>query len=497
MTLQPEPARAANAARRRRTRCIRMKTILSRVERNAPEDASTCELLSEGASPVHARVEAFWEGGRASMWLAPGAQIAIGRGSPSGLRIEHPSVSRQHASLKGGNPAYVEDLNSANGVFVRGLRIPPQTPIAVFPGDVIAIGSALVVVQQPSAMNAGRSPSGLPPGRVRDDDDAANPMQAVHRLIDLVADSDLSVILLGETGVGKTTAAEVLHAKSRRAKKPLLRVHCPSFPETLLESELFGHEKGAFTGATQTKPGLIESADGGTVFLDEIGELPLATQAKLLSVVENREVLRLGGLKSRRIDVRFITATNCDLDAHVASRKFREDLFFRLNGLTIVIPPLRRRTTEIAQLARQFLGRAAERAGRPPPLLPDATLRVLGEHPWPGNVRELRNVMERVAVLCSERILLPEHFVSHGALVRKGSLAPPSEAEPSRESSGSSATLRDELSAVERQRIEGALESCHGNQSEAARVLGMSRRSLIRRIEAYGIRRPHKGTSNR
>jgi len=421
------------------------------------------------------------------MWLAPRAKITVGRGSQCGLRIEHQSVSRQHASLKGGHPAYVEDLNSANGVFVRGLRIPPLTPVALFPGDVIAIGSALVVVQQPSAMTPARSAADLHPERPQSaGDDAASPMQAVHRLIELVADSELSVILLGETGVGKTTAAEVLHGKSRRAKRPFLRLHCPSFTETLLESELFGHEKGAFTGATQTKPGLIESADGGTVFLDEIGELPPTTQAKLLSVVESREVLRLGSLRSRRIDVRFITATNCDLDAYVAEGKFRQDLFFRLNGLSIVIPPLRERVTEIAQLAGQFLEQAATRAGRPPPLLSDATLRMLGKHAWPGNVRELKNVMERVVVLCHERILLPEHFASLGA-PRGGAVTQQSQRSPP-------ATMRDELDAVERQRIESALERCNGNQTQVAKLLGISRRSLIRRIEAYGIPRPHKGT---
>src|SRR5262249_5733687 len=162
---------AASAAPRRRTRCIRIQTILSGVERNAPEianeDSSTRELLADGGSPVHARVQAFWDGGRASMWVAPRAQITIGRGSQCGLRIEHPSVSRQHASLKGGHPAYVEDLNSANGVSVRGLRIPPLTPVAIFPGDVIAIGSALVVVQQPSAMSAGRSPADVHPESAR------------------------------------------------------------------------------------------------------------------------------------------------------------------------------------------------------------------------------------------------------------------------------------------------------------------------------------------
>jgi hypothetical protein len=247
-------------------------------------DVSTRKLLDDGISPVHARVQAFWDGGRSAAWLAPRGQLVIGRGSQCGLRVEHASVSRQHARLGGGNPASIEDLESANGVFVRGVRIPPRTPVAVFPGDVVGLGSVLLVVQQPAMMPAARAPRREPNANA-DTNASTNKMDAVHRLIVLVADSDLSVLLLGETGVGKTTAAEALHAKSRRAPQAFLRLNCPSFPETLLESELFGHEKGAFTGATVAKPGLIESADGGTVFLDEIGELPLTTQAKLLNVV--------------------------------------------------------------------------------------------------------------------------------------------------------------------------------------------------------------------
>jgi DNA-binding NtrC family response regulator len=467
------------------------------VARNTPsgpssEDASTRELLTEGGSPVHAHVQAFWDAGRTSAWLAPRGQIIIGRSSKSGLRIDDPSISRQHARLTGGNPVSVEDLESANGVFVRGLRIPPLTPVAVFPGDVVSLGSVLVVVQQPTMIVPELSKSQRPALRLQSDGDGPSPMQAVQRLIELVADSELSVLLLGETGVGKTTCAEALHKKSRRAQRPFLRLNCPSFPETLLESELFGHEKGAFTGAALTKPGLIESADGGTVFLDEIGELPLTTQAKLLNVVENREVLRLGSLKPRKVDVRFITATNRDLEAHVAAGGFREDLFFRLNGLSIKIPPLRERASEIAWLARQFLEAAATRAGRPPPLLPDATVRMLATHPWPGNIRELKNVVERVVFLSHESVLQPEHFVSLGSL-RPGPARQEPPPELPRATSSEPSTLRAELDSLEKERIERALESCNGNQSRVAKQLGMSRRSLIRRLEAYGIRRPLKG----
>ncbi len=184
--------------------------------------------------------------------------------------------------------------------------------------------------------------------------------------------------------------------------------------ESLLESELFWHEKGAFTGATRAKPGLIGAAAGGTVFLDEIGEMPLATQAKLLSVVESKEVLPLGSVKAKHVDVRFVAATNRDLEAQVNVGAFRQDLYFRLNGLSIVIPPLRERVAEVASLARRFLDDAAARAGRPPPTLTNDALAVLGAHRWRGNIRELRNVMERIVVLHPDPVLQVEHFAFLG-----------------------------------------------------------------------------------
>src|SRR5260221_1769012 len=216
----------------------------------------------------------------------------------------------------------------------------------------------------------------------------------VHRLEQQVAASTLSVLVRGETGVGKELVAERIHMSSPRGGRPLLKLNCAALTESLLESELFGHERGAFTGAVVTKPGLLELADGGTVFLDEVGDLPLTLQAKLLRVLEDRIVMRVGGIKPRTIDVRFISVTNRDLEAEIARGAFREDLYFRLSGATIAVPPLRERLAEIEPLAREFVARASLALGRhAPPLAPDA-LAALCVHPWPRNIRELRNLIE-------------------------------------------------------------------------------------------------------
>ena len=253
-------------------------------------------------------------------------------------------------------------------------------------------------------------------------------MQRVHHLIDRVAPSLLSVLILGETGVGKELLAETIHRRSPRAARPFLRLNCAALSETLIESELFGYERGAFTGATQAKAGLLETADQGTVFLDEVGELPLTTQTKLLRVLEDRQVLRVGGLRAQPIDVRFVAATNRDLEAEVARGTFRQDLFFRLNGITLELPPLRERTDEIEGLARRFLAEASGRIGVPAPRLPAAILDLLRRYAWPGNIRELRNVMERAALLCDGPELAPAHLPMEKlrvAVVVRTAAAPP------------------------------------------------------------------------
>jgi DNA-binding NtrC family response regulator len=291
-----------------------------------------------------------------------------------------------------------------------------------------------------------------------------------------VARGDISVLLLGETGVGKEVFAEAIHRASPRREGPFVRINCAALSETLLESELFGHEKGAFTGAAEAKIGLLESAGGGTIMLDELGEMPPQTQAKLLRVLEQRQVLPVGGLTPRPIDVRFIAATNRDIEAEVAKGHFRRDLYFRLNGVALVIPPLRERPSEIEALARRFADRAARDIGQTPPSLTPSAIELLLDHAWPGNIRELKNVMER-AVLLADDTIDPEHLPHERMALPWSQPATPVES-----------TDGDD----DRERILKALEECAGNQTRAAKLLGIGRRTLTSKLTRYGIRRPRK-----
>ena len=312
-------------------------------------------------------------------------------------------------------------------------------------------------------------------------------MEALHALVRRVAQGNISVLLLGETGVGKEIFAEAIHQASPRSGGQLLRLNCAAFTETLLESELFGHEKGAFTGAVKTKIGLLESAQGGTVLLDEIGEMPLSTQAKLLRVLEQKEVLRVGDVRPRPIDVRFIAATHRDLEARVQQGTFRQDLYFRLNGITLVIPPLRERLNELDALARFFIGKAAKQFQKSEPSVSPEAMQLLRGYRWPGNLRELRNVIERAVLLSSGPVLTPEDLpvekltstplANHGL----GGVA--------RERPSGGASDHD----AERAKIIAALEANGGNQTLAARALGISRRTMLNRLDAYAIPRPRKG----
>jgi transcriptional regulator with GAF, ATPase, and Fis domain len=321
-------------------------------------------------------------------------------------------------------------------------------------------------------------------------------MLAVRRTVARVAPAPVNVLILGETGVGKDVVATMVHELSTRAKQSLVRLNCASLPEQLLESELFGHERGAFTGAVVSKQGLLETAEGGTVFLDEVGELPLSIQAKLLRAIESREVMRVGGLKTRTIDVRFVAATNRDLARDVTEGRFRQDLFYRLNCVTVLVPPLRERPSEIEPLARLFLESACDRFGAGPMQLSGAAVAALGRYAWPGNARELRNVIERAVLLTNGQVIEPAHLGLPFSDAPVGLVPSDSATLPE-----SSATLPESSAGPngddsERERLANALMQCGGNQSRAAKFLGIPRRTLVRQIARLGLPRPRQSSSD-
>ncbi len=552
--------------------------------------------------------------------LPEAGDVIIGRSERCDVRIQDPSISRQHALLRVGKRLTVEDLDSANGTMVREAKLVANVPTDVSTNEVFVLGNVSVVVQQRSnpvrsrrlwshdyfegrvaeeCARAERSPTefsvlrlrfgrevppievqepfsdvlrevdviglyssgeyelllidtpgdeadvvidrlqekfdqlGIPvevgvasyPKDGRDADKliarssagsrpnatampagktvvlADEAMRNLYRLAERVAAGSINVLILGETGAGKQVLAEYIHANSPRRDKPFLELNCSAFSETLLESELFGHEKGAFTGATQSKPGLLETANGGTVFLDEIGDMALALQAKLLRVIENGEVLRVGGLKPRSIDVRFVAATNRELESEVMRGGFRQDLFFRINGVTLQIPPLRQRKAEIAQLAEAFVAEYGEQDGRRGKLrISPEALALLTEYTWPGNIRELRNVVERATLLCTGTTILPEHLPVEkmSATFATRVKAPAGRGWPLPTSAEIEPTpprarkLGNETDEEKRRRILEALMESGGNNTEAAKRLGVSRRTLGKWLESYDIPRPRK-----
>jgi two-component system response regulator AtoC len=302
-------------------------------------------------------------------------------------------------------------------------------------------------------------------------------------LVRSIAESDLNTLILGETGVGKEVLAETLHRLSGR-KGALVRINCAAIAPALFESELFGYEKGAFTGAAQSRPGLLEAAEGGTVFLDEIGELPAPVQAKLLRAIETREVLRVGAVRCVVVDMRFVAATNRDLAREVANGYFRSDLFFRLDGITVSLLPLRERKDQIGPLAMQFLRAAhARRGGSGALRIEPGFIKQLERYHWPGNVRELKAVMERAVLLSRGGEIGARHIV----LTRVAVERPP---QPAQIDAGILSLSPRE--AEERQRILDALEACAGNQTRAAKHLNISRATLVNKLGFYRIPRPRK-----
>jgi len=323
-------------------------------------------------------------------------------------------------------------------------------------------------------------------------------MQEIYKIIGQVAPSDVTVLLRGESGTGKELLARAIYHHSLRANQPFLPVNCAAIPDTLLESELFGHEKGAFTGATSRRIGKLEQCQGGTIFLDEIGDMSLSTQAKLLRVLQDRTFERLGGIETIKVDLRFVIATNQDLEEAISTGKFREDLYYRLNVVSIQIPPLRERKEDIADLVSYFLKKFNRELKKKIVGITPAAMGKITIYAWPGNVRQLENVLKRATVLCQGEWILEDQLLLEKGWEPSFAKATERGAKPieglldilfEELSKGSSVQQEDIISTIERGFILRALQKTKGNQVQAAQLLGINRSTLRGKMDRYHIKK--------
>jgi two-component system response regulator AtoC len=452
------------------TLALMSRTDVSRIDESTVRDAMH---VAPGATDM---LVVIHDGELRTFELGAG-ELVIGRAEGCDIAIDDRSLSRRHAVLRPGPPATVQDLESLNGTRVAGRLHHGGAAIALDAGGTFFIGQITFIVVRREA-KATWPASGGDLLRVND----PSP-EGVGPFVRDLARSGVNVLILGETGVGKELLASTIHELSERPGA-LTRINCAALSESLLENELFGHDKGAFTGAAAQDTGLIEAADRGTVFLDEIGELSPGIQAKLLRVVEQREVMRLGVTRPIPLDVRFVAATNRDLVAEVDAGGFRRDLFYRLDGVQLVIPPLRERRGMIGPLALRFLEDAKARAGKPELRFDHEAVAALEDHRWPGNVRELKAVIARAVLLAREQIGL-KHLAFAGRSVGERLV--------SSSAVVVAAPMSDHFSEAqraERDRIVRALEDCVGNQTRAAKQLGISRSTLVTKLTLYRIPRP-------
>jgi Nif-specific regulatory protein len=313
-------------------------------------------------------------------------------------------------------------------------------------------------------------------GRRRPDSIIGNSgsMREVYALIEKVRDAATTVLLLGESGTGKEKVAAAIHYSSKRADKPFIRVSCAALPETLIESELFGYERGAFTGAVAPRTGRFELAEGGSIFLDEIGDLPYPVQTKLLRIIQEKEFERVGGNATIKVNARIITATNRDLESLVREGRFREDLYYRLNVFPIVVPPLRERKTDIMLLADHFVEKFGGELGKSVLRISTPAIDMLTSYHWPGNVRELENCIERAVILSTDGVIHGYHL-------------PPSLQKANATAEAGRGSLKDMIAVIEKEIIMEELKRAHGNMAKAARSLGITERIIGLRVEKYGI----------
>jgi transcriptional regulator with GAF, ATPase, and Fis domain len=460
--------------------------------------------------------------------LEPGfAPYILGRSADASLRLEDEGVSRIHAEINVSNGRWrIRDLNSRNGTYLNSLLVHEH---GIEPRDVIVLGTAeLVVVSRDPVSETNADLAALE--RSGTADLAVSPligvvgqahsMQGVLDAVRRVAPLDVTVVVRGESGTGKELVARAIHSMSGRRSGPFLAVNCGAIPEALVDSELFGHEKGAFTGATTQRAGRFEEASGGTLFLDEVGDLPSAAQVSLLRVLQEGSIRRVGGSKDIRVDVRIVAATHRDLEAAVRARTFRNDLYHRLCIFEVALPPLRERLGDLPLLAEHFLAEFGLVLGRGPLRLSESSLGLLRAHSWPGNIRELRNVLERAAIRGRSELIEPEdieisslgagpesaaagsnRFVSAVAASEDALDSAPGTASgdapdasedagsPSgADALGSGESLLDHLSHREADLVRATLEAVSWNQSEAARRLGVSEAKIRKCVRQYGLR---------
>ena len=450
--------------------------------------------------------------------LAGSGTLLIGRAADCDLRLEDESVSRHHARLHL-DSMELEDLGSRNGswclasrpgvrwetladrIMAEGTKLEPGERQRFSEGSLVKLGNVLSYLQR-STPAVHTIPAPAAPEKSGDLILEDPEMVLLYELAARAAVTTLPVLILGETGVGKDVLAAHIHRASARRDGPLVRVNCGALSESLLESELFGHQRGAFTGAADAKPGLLELGNGGSVFFDEIGELPLRTQVKLLHVLETGEVTRVGATRAQRIDVRFIAATNRELAREVQLGSFRKDLYFRINAVCLKIAPLRSRRADIRPLVRYFLARFCAKVGIAEPELTADALSHLEQYTWPGNIRELKNAVERAPIVCAGGQLLPRHFAVEAELMSDSPVIDEyggfgEEEAPTRvgpiESSNAPAKPQPPGN-LPHELIAETLRNCGGNQTRAASVLGISRRTLINRLNEYNLPRPRKAS---
>ncbi len=434
------------------------------------------------------------------------APFSIGRLSSNDLQLLESAASRRHCVLESrGDGFELEDLGSHTGTFVNGHRIEKKR---LEHGDFVKVaGSLLLFLERPS-----EDADGAPiPARLADGDWVAEstvrvsesdafaphrekylaalgsetaklehdmvgdsaPFGKMLRFLSRVAPTEATVLIRGESGTGKELAARAIHRNSSRADKPFIAINCATLSETLLESELFGHERGAFTGAVARQIGKLEAADQGTVFLDEVGEIPVSLQAKLLRVLEERAFERVGGRQRIEVDVRIVAATNRDLEAAISEGTFRQDLFYRLDVITLELPPLRQRRGDVPLLASHFLAESSRRLGRPVAGVSPAARERLMNYDWPGNVRELRNAIERAVVLGRDELVQLEDLPATVREPRSSKVAP--------------ATYHEVIEAAKRRVILDALDASGGSVAAAARRLELHRNYLHRLIKKLGL----------